>query len=165
MGWLLPISKQNNVTSIVGRLILVASSYFVWQGQSNRVHGKSERNLEQLSKIIVERVILKLASFRFKKKVSVDKMKNTWKIASILTNGAKAHRVLCHYLCYMISSYILYYLVVRFWGCSKPVSYLMCFKGGSLPFFYIYSYSFLFLSIFTRYIPFTPRKEDDIIWR
>ncbi|GJZ23428.1 retrotransposon protein, putative, ty1-copia subclass, partial [Tanacetum coccineum] len=36
MDWLLPISKGNSVTSIVGPLILAASSYFVWQERNNR---------------------------------------------------------------------------------------------------------------------------------
>lgn len=31
MDWILPISKSNKVTSIVGRLLLATSSYFIWQ--------------------------------------------------------------------------------------------------------------------------------------
>ena len=80
MAWLIPISKRNNVEIIVARLILAAVSYFVWQERNNRVHGKDERNVDQLSKIITDTVRLKLASIRFKKKDRVEKMCKTWRI-------------------------------------------------------------------------------------
>nr|GEX44799.1 hypothetical protein [Tanacetum cinerariifolium] len=35
MGWLLPLSKRNTIASIVGRLIVAASSYFIWSKISN----------------------------------------------------------------------------------------------------------------------------------
>ena len=84
MAWLLPISNQNNVDTIVARLILAVTSYFVWQERNYRVHGKGERNPELLSKVIVDMVRLKLASIQFKKKARVDKMRKTWRISSIL---------------------------------------------------------------------------------
>lgn len=83
MAWLLPISDQDNVLIIVAHLVLAAVSYFVWQERNNRVHGKSERNPEQLSKVIVEMVRLKLASIQFKKNALVENMRKTWRIASI----------------------------------------------------------------------------------
>ncbi|GJZ21041.1 hypothetical protein Tco_0558080 [Tanacetum coccineum] len=61
MAWLLPISKRNNVEKIVVWLILAAVSYFVWQERNNRVHGKDERNFDQLSKITADTIRLKLA--------------------------------------------------------------------------------------------------------
>ncbi|GJV36669.1 hypothetical protein Tco_1409146 [Tanacetum coccineum] len=86
MAWLLPISKHNNATSVVGRLVLAAVSYFIWQEQNNRVHGEVERKVEQLVNTIVDVVCLKLASIRFKKRVRVEKMRSTWKISDIPTD-------------------------------------------------------------------------------
>ena len=77
VAWLQPIAKQNTITSIVGRLIVAASSYSVWQERNNRVHGKGDRTPEQVAKIVVDMVRLKLASIRFKKKHRVDKMRST----------------------------------------------------------------------------------------
>nr|GEY59685.1 hypothetical protein [Tanacetum cinerariifolium] len=37
MGWLKPLSKRNNVVNIVGRLIVVACSYFLWQEHNNGI--------------------------------------------------------------------------------------------------------------------------------
>ena len=51
------------------------------------MHGKGERNHEQLVKIIVDAVRLKLATIRFKKKARVDKLRTTWKIANLVTDG------------------------------------------------------------------------------
>ena len=83
VAWLLPISKQNKVATIVGRLILAASSYFVWQERNNRIHGNGTRNPDVVARVILDMVRLKLASIHFKKKVCVEKMKRTWKIANV----------------------------------------------------------------------------------
>ncbi|GJX25033.1 putative ribonuclease H-like domain-containing protein [Tanacetum coccineum] len=51
------------------------------------LYGKGERRHDQLSSIIFDIIRLKLASIRFKKKVHAEKMRLTWKIASIITDG------------------------------------------------------------------------------
>ena len=60
---------------------MAASTYFIWQERNNRVHEKPSRDEDQVAKVIVEMVRSKLASIKFKKKVRVDRMKMTWKIA------------------------------------------------------------------------------------
>ncbi|GJX41891.1 reverse transcriptase domain, reverse transcriptase zinc-binding domain protein [Tanacetum coccineum] len=67
LAWLLPRSKSKSVTSIVGRLILAASSYFIWRERNSRIHGKGDQQAEQVSKYIIDAVRLKLASIKFKK--------------------------------------------------------------------------------------------------
>ncbi|GKC07572.1 reverse transcriptase zinc-binding domain-containing protein [Tanacetum coccineum] len=66
VNWLIPISSKNNVDSIGGRLIVAASSYFIWQERNNRIHGKCDRRPEQVTQIVVDIVRLKLASIHFK---------------------------------------------------------------------------------------------------
>lgn len=80
VDWIYPISKGNSVTSIVGRLLLVASSYFVWQEHNNRLFGKRERRVEQLCDVITEVVRLKLTTLHFKSNARVGKMRAVWKI-------------------------------------------------------------------------------------
>ncbi|GJX84685.1 hypothetical protein Tco_0335459 [Tanacetum coccineum] len=60
--WLLPISKGNPVNSIVGRLILVASTYFVWQERNKRLFAKGERRVNELCEVIAGVVRLKLTT-------------------------------------------------------------------------------------------------------
>ena len=67
--------------SIVARLILVSSAYFIWQERNNRVHVKPSRNEDQVAKIIVEIVRSNLASIRFKNEARISQIKATWKIA------------------------------------------------------------------------------------
>ncbi|GJR97507.1 putative reverse transcriptase domain, reverse transcriptase zinc-binding domain protein [Tanacetum coccineum] len=73
--------ETNNVTCIVGRLIVAAMSYYVWQERNHRVHGKNARTQEDLTNIIVDVIRSKLASISFKKKMLVDNMKRIWKLS------------------------------------------------------------------------------------
>lgn len=68
MDWLLPISKNNKVTSIVDRLLVATTSYFIWQEMYNRTHGKNARKPKDVSNIIIDSVRLKIFSIQFKKK-------------------------------------------------------------------------------------------------
>ncbi|GJR86802.1 hypothetical protein Tco_0210813 [Tanacetum coccineum] len=52
MLWLLPISKSKTVISIVGRLIVAATSYFLWRERNDRIHGKGDKKVEQVSKYV-----------------------------------------------------------------------------------------------------------------
>ncbi|GKE62070.1 reverse transcriptase domain, reverse transcriptase zinc-binding domain protein, partial [Tanacetum coccineum] len=87
VDWLLPISKGNSVNSIVGRLILAASTYFVWQERNNRLFAKGERRVNELCEVIAGVVRLKLTTLHFKANARVDKMMAVWKIANTCTNG------------------------------------------------------------------------------
>ncbi|GJR55897.1 reverse transcriptase domain, reverse transcriptase zinc-binding domain protein [Tanacetum coccineum] len=87
VDWLLPISKGNSVNSIVGRLILVASTYFVWQEINSRLFAKGERRVNELCEVIAGVVRLKLTTLHFKANAWVDKMMAVWKIANTCTNG------------------------------------------------------------------------------
>ncbi|GJY18410.1 hypothetical protein Tco_0389901 [Tanacetum coccineum] len=81
MLWLLPISKSKTVISIVGRLIVAATSYFLWRERNDRIHGKGDKKVEQVSKYVADSVRLKLASIKFKKNARVRKLMETWKLA------------------------------------------------------------------------------------
>ena len=78
-----PSLNKKKVTTIAGRLIVAATSYFVWQERNNRIHGKGTRNPDAVARVILDMVRLKLASIHFKRKVCVEKMKRTWKIANV----------------------------------------------------------------------------------
>ncbi|GJU67709.1 hypothetical protein Tco_1253968 [Tanacetum coccineum] len=53
-------------SSIVGRLVVSATAYIVWQERNNPFHGKGERNPEQVTNIVADMLLLKLASIGFK---------------------------------------------------------------------------------------------------
>ncbi|GJU04357.1 ribonuclease H-like domain-containing protein [Tanacetum coccineum] len=83
MGWILPIASKNNATSIVGRLIMDATSYYIWQERYNMLHSSGIRDMEHLVNIILDTVRLKLASIKFKKNTRVANLKTTWNIVDV----------------------------------------------------------------------------------
>ncbi|GJY06658.1 hypothetical protein Tco_0373712 [Tanacetum coccineum] len=74
------IAHKNSINSIVARLVLDASAYFIWQEHNNRLHGKEIRRLHQICDIIVEVVRMKLMTIRFKKLLNVTCVLQIWKI-------------------------------------------------------------------------------------
>jgi hypothetical protein len=78
--WILPISKHKSVQGIVARLLLAATSYFLWRERNFRVHGKVDQKVEQVARFILDSVRLKLAS-KFKRNARVGKLMETWKLA------------------------------------------------------------------------------------
>ncbi|GJX56776.1 reverse transcriptase domain-containing protein [Tanacetum coccineum] len=74
LEWRIPMAHKNNTTCIVGRLLVAASSYYVWQERNNMIRNKGTRNVEQLGNVILDVVRLKLASIKFRKKIRVDKL-------------------------------------------------------------------------------------------
>ncbi|GJQ90785.1 reverse transcriptase domain, reverse transcriptase zinc-binding domain protein [Tanacetum coccineum] len=80
MGWILPIARKNNVICIVGRLIIAASSYYIWQEQNNMLHVNGSRSVEQLASAILDLVRLKLGTIKFKRNAKVAKLKTTWNL-------------------------------------------------------------------------------------
>ena len=67
--------------TIVGRLILAVTSYFVWRERNYRIHGKGDQTIEQVARYALDSVRLKLASIKFKKNARVKKLMETWKLS------------------------------------------------------------------------------------
>ncbi|GJT02058.1 hypothetical protein Tco_0823227 [Tanacetum coccineum] len=86
IAWIVSISKFKTVSSVVGSLVLAASSYYVWQERSNRLFSKGERRVEELRDIITDVVRLKLASLRFKSTARVERLITFWKLPSFVMN-------------------------------------------------------------------------------
>lgn len=66
--------------SIVGRLMIAATSYFLWQEKNNRIFKRGEWRVAQVRDAIVEVMRLKLLMIRFKKTASVARLKTLWKL-------------------------------------------------------------------------------------
>ena len=74
------MARKNNAICIVGRLIVAASSYYVWQERNNRLHDSGAKSVEQLVNLILDTVRLKLASIKFKRNARVAKLKTIWNL-------------------------------------------------------------------------------------
>ena len=78
--WLIPIARKHSVTSILGKLVFAASSYFIWQERNARLFKKVKRSKDQVVEIILSTIRLKLITFRFKKTCRVDRLIDLWNL-------------------------------------------------------------------------------------
>ncbi|GJW38040.1 homeodomain-like protein [Tanacetum coccineum] len=77
-----PISNKRTTKSIIGKLVLAASSYFIWIERNNRLFKKIRRPPEEIRDLIMVIVRLKLVSFTFKNKDNVNRLHDRWKMPS-----------------------------------------------------------------------------------
>ncbi|GJX43139.1 putative reverse transcriptase domain-containing protein, partial [Tanacetum coccineum] len=82
-----PIAHKRTARSIIGKLILAATSYFVWIERNNRLFKRSKRTPEDLKDAIMITVRLKLLSFRFKNKATVHDLLDHWKMPKAFRVG------------------------------------------------------------------------------
>ena len=68
------MARCNTTTIILACLIVAAFAYFVWQERNNRIQGKGARVRDDVAKVILDVVWLKLTTIRFKKNTRVDQM-------------------------------------------------------------------------------------------
>ncbi|GJU93135.1 hypothetical protein Tco_1317891 [Tanacetum coccineum] len=81
MEFLIPISKGHLVVSVISRLLLAATSYFLRSDCNSRLFKKNSSTLPQIIKVITAIVRLKLVTFKFKKvSTRVRIILDTWKI-------------------------------------------------------------------------------------
>ncbi|GJV80043.1 reverse transcriptase domain, reverse transcriptase zinc-binding domain protein [Tanacetum coccineum] len=77
---LLSMANKRTARSIFGKLILAASSYFVWLERNNRLFKNVKRTPEELRDVIMVTVRLKLLSFKFKNSANVISLLDRWKM-------------------------------------------------------------------------------------
>nr|GEU31441.1 hypothetical protein [Tanacetum cinerariifolium] len=75
-----PMAAKRTFKSIVGKLILAATAYFIWSERNNHLFKNVRRSLEELNDLIMVVVRLKLTTFRFKNKLEVMSMLAKWKL-------------------------------------------------------------------------------------
>lgn len=66
---------------VIGRLILAASSYFIWMERNNRLFKKVRRSSDELRDIIMVTVRLKLLTYWFKNTAMVNRLLSQWKMS------------------------------------------------------------------------------------
>ena len=80
---LIPISKGRSVPSIISRLLLAASTYFIWMERNSRLFKRKKSTVDEVVQVIVNTVRLKLVTFKFKKLTTRSRLLlDKWKIPS-----------------------------------------------------------------------------------
>ncbi|PWA56769.1 RNA-directed DNA polymerase, eukaryota, Reverse transcriptase zinc-binding domain protein [Artemisia annua] len=81
--FLFPISKGRSVASIISRLLLAATTYYIWVERNARLFKRKKSTVAEVVQVIVSNVRLKLVTFKFKKlTVRSRSMLDSWKIPS-----------------------------------------------------------------------------------
>ncbi|GJX80225.1 reverse transcriptase domain, reverse transcriptase zinc-binding domain protein [Tanacetum coccineum] len=75
VNWIMPMSSNRLAISIIARLVLGATTYFIWKERNLRIFKNQSRTISQVYDIILHNVRLKLRTLNFK---------NTWKVRLIL---------------------------------------------------------------------------------
>nr|GEU70203.1 reverse transcriptase domain-containing protein [Tanacetum cinerariifolium] len=81
---LLPIVKYRTTVSVIAKLVVAASAYYVWQERNWRLFKKGKRNSDQIVECIVSSVRLKLLSCKLKKSKSGERMARLWDLPEVV---------------------------------------------------------------------------------
>ncbi|GJZ32794.1 hypothetical protein Tco_0578230 [Tanacetum coccineum] len=78
-----PISKGKTAVSILSKLVLAATSYYIWLERNGRLFKKKTSSSDQIVDVIISMVRLKLVTFKFKKMSTRSRLLlDQWKIPS-----------------------------------------------------------------------------------
>ena len=81
--FLIPISKGRSVVSILSRLLLAATTYYLWMERNSRLFKHKKAKVEEVVQVIVSTIRLKLVTFKFKKlTIGSRLLLDKWKIPS-----------------------------------------------------------------------------------
>ncbi|GJW28397.1 reverse transcriptase domain, reverse transcriptase zinc-binding domain protein [Tanacetum coccineum] len=67
VSFIVPISKAKTVVRILSRIVVAATSYYVWLERNGRLFKKKTSSSDQIADVIMSAVRLKLVTFKFKK--------------------------------------------------------------------------------------------------
>nr|GFB36602.1 reverse transcriptase domain, reverse transcriptase zinc-binding domain protein [Tanacetum cinerariifolium] len=81
---LLPIVKHRTTVSVIAKLVVAASAYYVWQERNWRLFKKGKRTSDQIVECIVSSVRLKLLSCKIKKSKSGERMARLWDLPEVV---------------------------------------------------------------------------------
>nr|GEU53773.1 hypothetical protein [Tanacetum cinerariifolium] len=81
---LLHIVKRCTTVSVIAKLVVAASAYYVWQERNWRLFKKGKRNSDQIIECIVSSVRLKLLSCKLKKSKSGERTARLWDLPEVV---------------------------------------------------------------------------------
>ncbi|GKA77064.1 hypothetical protein Tco_0783525 [Tanacetum coccineum] len=82
-----PMAKMRFVRSVISKLVVVASCYFIWQERNSRLFMKKKRSQDQVIDIIKSTVRFKLLSCRFKRTKHVQMLCHLWELPTSSIHG------------------------------------------------------------------------------
>ena len=71
---------NNSIASVVRRLVMAASLYFIWTERNKRLFTEEKKSPKDLIKAIIDNVRLKMASLKVKSSVQVSDVSKEWQV-------------------------------------------------------------------------------------
>ncbi|GJW44645.1 hypothetical protein Tco_0073444 [Tanacetum coccineum] len=78
IDYLLPYAERRTSRSVIAKLVVAASTYFIWQERNRRLFKNNKRTLNQVIDCIMSSVRLKLMSCKFKRSRDGETMARKW---------------------------------------------------------------------------------------
>ncbi|GJQ97561.1 hypothetical protein Tco_0008700 [Tanacetum coccineum] len=75
---LLPFVKRRTTRSVIAKLVVAATAYYVWQERNWRLFKKGKRSSDQIVECILSTIRLKLLSCKLKKSKSGESLARLW---------------------------------------------------------------------------------------
>ncbi|XP_022042086.1 uncharacterized protein LOC110944747 [Helianthus annuus] len=79
--WMDLNAHSRTAESIICRIVVAASTYFVWQERNSRLFNQNRRSASVLAKVIIDTVRLKIMGFRFGRCPKQQKILDRWLIS------------------------------------------------------------------------------------
>ncbi|XP_021994849.1 uncharacterized protein LOC110891465 [Helianthus annuus] len=67
MDYLIQHADSKRATHIIGKLVVAASAYFIWQERNNRLFSSNKRNVAQVIEVVLMIVRMKLHTMKFRR--------------------------------------------------------------------------------------------------
>ncbi|GJS81519.1 hypothetical protein Tco_0748060 [Tanacetum coccineum] len=106
VAFIVPLSKGKTVVSIISRIVVAATSYYIWLERNGRLFKKNTSTPGQIVDVIFSTVRLKLVTFKFKKMSTKSRLLlDQWKIPSycIVHDGSTRQPYLDLYCSYRVA--------------------------------------------------------------
>ncbi|GKD09550.1 RNA-directed DNA polymerase, eukaryota, reverse transcriptase zinc-binding domain protein [Tanacetum coccineum] len=71
---------KRNLGKVINRLVLAAAVYYIWQERNWRIFKQEKRSVEQMLKIIIENVKMRIMSFKVNQTRTVIKVTEAWNL-------------------------------------------------------------------------------------
>ncbi|GKB34620.1 hypothetical protein Tco_0879562 [Tanacetum coccineum] len=71
---------KRNLGKVINRLVLAAAVYYIWQERNWRIFKQEKRSVEQMLKIIIENVKMRIMSFKVNQTRTVIKVAEAWNL-------------------------------------------------------------------------------------
>ncbi|GKA53684.1 putative reverse transcriptase domain-containing protein [Tanacetum coccineum] len=80
LNFLQPMANRRTTTSIIGRLVFAAASYYIWLERNSCLFKKVKKLPDEITDIIMVMVRLKLLTFKFKNMAKMNQILSKWKM-------------------------------------------------------------------------------------